>query len=129
MLEQRASRERQKPEGQAISSTNVVRKHFAKYLREGFIEKHDWVHPTTGYVFTHSEILQHLETYKALSPKYYNALYSHWLGLSPRRISERFLVSQSTLKRRWQKAVNDLLLLLLFPQLTPDDLDIYVDRV
>ena len=129
MLQQRANRERKPPEGRAISSTNIVRKDFVKYLKDRFVLEEDWVHPTTGYVFTHQEIKDHLVKYKDISPKYYNALYSHWLGLNPQEISERFLVSQSTLKRRWQKAVNDLLLLLIFPQLTPEDLDIYVDRV
>lgn len=112
-----------------ISGTNLVRKDFFRYLKTDFLENKDWEHPTTGEVFTHKQILGFLEKYKDLNPSYYNALYSTWVGLSQQDVADRYLISQSTLKRRWQKAASHLLLLMIFPKLTPDDLCIYTDRV
>jgi integrase len=106
-------------------SKDVVAKDFIRYLREDFTSKSSWVHPTTGEVYLHERILKVLENYKSIYYKNYNALFAIWLDLPRSDVSERFMISSSTLKRRWEQAAKDVILMLYFPELVPEDLKIY----
>lgn len=109
------------------ASASPITKDFVDYLRRDFRSGKDWKHPSTNKLYEHSLIKDVLEQYKSMYAKNYAALFCLWLEIPRKDVAESLMVSPSTLKRRWEQAIEDLLFLLLFPTLVPEDLKIYED--
>ena len=103
------------------SLPHPVRQSLLEYFRHRFSLRQDWKHPFTNEVYEHRRVREVLERYKHLNPENYRALWMLWTTQAPRSyIAEAFYVSGSTLRRRWDDAIDVLLFMLLFPELQPD---------
>ncbi|MGG6281744.1 hypothetical protein ACQ4M3_09260 [Leptolyngbya sp. AN03gr2] len=108
-----------------------VRQSFIIYLREAFPYKEHWEHPTNGVTYPHAVIKSALEEYREINRGYYRALWALWVSQQSREfISNHFNFSGSSVKRRWNKSIDTLILMLLFPDLKPvDAINLYHDRM
>ncbi len=102
----------------ATNSPALVRSNFLTYLKTEFPYYRNWTHPTTKEVFDYRYIKETIEEYKEYSPGFYRALWALWTTQATRAfISENFNYSGSTIRRRWDKGIDTILLMLLFPEL------------
>lgn len=107
--------------GRAVNAPSIVRKSFLLYLKTGFPYQIDWVHPSTEESYSHSLIKKKLEAYKHLSPSGYKALYVLWTTQASRSfVADRLFRSGSTIRRIWDRSIDTILVLLLFPELDPE---------
>jgi len=105
------------------NAPHIIRSSLLRYIRTEFAHGKDWHHPITGEVFTSQDIRRALEYYKGLNPENYRALWALWhTGKSRTWIAERFRYSGSSLRRRWDRSVDSLLVFLQYPDLRPEDL-------
>jgi len=107
------------------NAPDIVRDNFMKYLQSQFIHKQDWVHPTTGEVYSYDQIYKVIRQYRELDYEYnsgfnYDLLYLHWASDATRyQIAARYSFSCNSLRRRWNATIDALLLMLLYPELGP----------
>lgn len=105
------------------NAPHLIRSSLLKYIRHNFAYSQDWVHPLTRKVYAYQEVYQALEYYKTLDKDRYKALWVLWhTGRSRSWIAENFCYSASSIRRRWDKALDSILVFLDFPQLKPEDL-------
>lgn len=113
-------------EARAINSPNIIRSDFLDYLKRSFPHRLNWTHPITKEVFDYSYIKDTIEEYKYISPGFYKPLWALWTSQATRAfISEHFNYSGSTIRRRWDKSIDTILLMLIFPELKADDFKLY----
>jgi hypothetical protein len=99
-----------------------VRKSFLDYLKWGFAQKDSWKHPS-GDIYPHDNIKVALEHYKRLNPHNYRALWTRWTSDQSREfIAENFGFSSSSIRRRWDEGISTILVMLVFPELTPENI-------
>lgn len=115
----------------AVNSPSIVRTSFLTYLKTQFPYEHDWVHPTTNVVFCHELIKEVLADYKmideAVDGSSYRALWYLWSTQGTRAyIAQCLNYSSPTIKRRWDKSIDTILLMLLYPCLVPQAYSLYL---
>lgn len=109
----------------AINSPDIVRSNFFSYLKFDFMYGGDWIHPITAEHFTQGMILEKLITLKHSDPQSYKALWVLWTTHETRTfIADRLNYSGSTLRRIWDRGIDTLILLLLFPMLDVGHIDV-----
>lgn len=109
-----------------INSPHPVRSSFLNYLRSDFVYKLDWTHPETNEVFNHELIKEKLTCLKELNPRAFKLLWALWTTQkSISFFTERFLCSQTAIKRAWSKGIDTVLLMLIYPDLDPGIINIY----
>lgn len=102
----------------STAKQNEVRKSFLEYLKTEFPLEYPWVHPITKRVWTHTEIKEALLRVKELNNESYKVLWGLWTtGQTTEFLSQRFHLSTSVIKHKWEKAINLTLLLLIYPDL------------
>lgn len=112
---------RRKMKTKSTSKQNTVRKSFLEYLKNKFPLEYPWVHPTTKRVWSHKDVEAALLKVKELNNENYKVLWGLWTtGETTEFLSQRFHLSTSVIKHKWEKAVNLTLLLLLYPNLHID---------
>lgn len=107
----------------SINQPDLVRSSFAKYLKEGFPHELSWTHPCSSrkLVFSHELIKSKLEAYKLLNRGNYRALWClYTTGQSRAFIADHFNFSGSSIKRRWNRAIDCIMIMLMFPELEPE---------
>lgn len=116
-----------KPEQpQTPNSPNPIHSSLMRYFRNGFVNGEPWQHPVTGEYFDQDLIYKTLNYYKQKNYQNYRALWYLWITNSTTTaIAESLCISTSTLRRRWDAALNTLLLLLLYPELTCEEMSLY----
>jgi nucleoid DNA-binding protein len=99
---------------------NTVHFSLLAYLQSSFIWGHVWVHPISHETFSADLIKTKLVAYQHIDLDSYQKLFLVWINLNDRhRTAESFGWSEQVLYEGWKKALNGLLLLLLFPELDP----------
>ena len=97
-----------------------VRKSFLDYLKWGFPSKEDWSAPN-NVVYKFNDIKVALAHYRRLNPHNYRALWTRWTSDQSREfIAENFGFSSSSIRRRWDEGISTILVMLQFPELTPE---------
>lgn len=110
----------------APNSPNVVHLSLLNYFRNKFALGEDWIHPVTGQRFSHSRVKECLAYYRKNNRKNYKALWLLWISnATTSYIADNLNISASTLRRRWDAAINVILLLLLYPELTCEEMALY----
>ncbi len=110
----------------ATNSPNLVRSHFLTYLKTDFVYKVAWKHPVTGSEFSFEDIHARLKEFAQLDPVGHKVLWYLWTTQKSRVfISDKLNLSASTVKRRLDKAVNTVLLMLLLPELKPENFELF----
>lgn len=105
------------------NAPHLIRSSLLKYIRHGFAYGLDWTHPLTGTTYEYGDVRQALEYYQKLNRENYKALWALWhTGQSRSWIAEKFCYSGSSIRRRWDKAIDSLLVFLDFPTLKPEDM-------
>lgn len=105
------------------NAPHLIRSNLLRYIRSGFGYQQDWEHPITGEVYTYEQIHKALQYYLNLNRENYKALWALWhTGQSRSWIAEKFCYSGSSIRRRWDKALDSLLVFLNYPELSPGDL-------
>jgi hypothetical protein len=100
---------------------NIIRSSFLDYLRDDFAFGKDWVHPTSKVVVSHELIKDKLLQYKKQQPENHLLLWSLVTNQQTREIiSLHRRLSTSSVQRRWNKAISNILTACLFPELEPD---------
>jgi hypothetical protein len=118
--------ENPKEDKKAPNSPSVVRASFLTYLRVMFPYTKDWKHPTTGDIFTHALIERRLRQLKKTDPNGYRALWLLWTSQGTRSfIADQLHCSGPTIKRRWDRSIDTLLLMLIFPDLVPEAFSLF----
>jgi len=108
------------------NSPNKIRTSFISYLMTEFPHQQSWTHPTTLQEFSHSSILSILSRYKQTNPERYKALYVLFTTQKTRAfVAERLFISSSTVRRHWDKAIDTVMVMLLYPELEADTLSLY----
>lgn len=99
-----------------------VRKSFLDYLKWGFPSKEDW-HAPNRVVYKFQDIKIALGHYRRLNPHNYRALWTRWTSDQSREfIAENFGFSSSSIRRRWDEGISTILVMLQFPDLTPENI-------
>lgn len=99
---------------------DTIRTSFINYLRHEYPYKESWTHPITKTVYPFKLIQASLEAYKELNRESYRALWALWTSQQSRAfIAEHFNYSSSSLKRKWNKAIDTVLLIMYFPGVHP----------
>jgi len=120
-----ATKEETEQLAKAKNSPDEVRNSFIKYLRTEFGYGCDWTHPITGVVFKHSLIKEKLQEYMKYNEEYYSCLWALWTTRQSRaKIASYFHHSASTIKRRWKAAIDIIMIMLLYPELNANLLDL-----
>lgn len=110
----------------AKNSPNIVRNSLLNYLKHEFPYEENWVHPVTQEEFSSALIKQNIEKFKTLNPQGYKALWILFTTSATRTfIAYRMMISTSTLRRIWDNALDSILLMLIYPSLIPDKVDIF----
>jgi hypothetical protein len=105
----------------AKNTPDKVRSSFVDYLQEEFVYGLPWVHPITKQEFERKEVDFALNIYKDYAPTLYNALRFLWLSQYDRAtIARQFNVSSSSIRRSWNRAIDGVLLIMLYPHLNPE---------
>lgn len=108
------------------NSPHVIRSSFMNYLKNDFMYKRDWQHPVSKEIYTHENIRLVLHKYMYISPQIYKALHALWIGSSSREtLANLFSYSPSTIRRKWDTGINMIILMLGWPELVVNDLQIY----
>ena len=98
-------------------------------MRTEFPYKKDWKHPSTGIVFTHADIKRVLQDYMKMDSMGYKALWYLWTTQGTRSfVAEMINFSSPTVRRMWNKSINTLMLMLLFPELKPESFVLFNGR-
>lgn len=99
-----------------------VRKSFLEYLKWNYALKESWTHPN-GKVYEYVNVSQCLSQYKALNKHNYRALWVRWTSDQSREfIADHFGFSSSSIKRRWDESISTILVMLEFPEHTPEQI-------
>jgi len=99
---------------------NPVHYSLLAYLQSSFIWGHSWEHPISHETYSPELIRTKLLAYKHIDLVSYQKLFLVWVNLKDRRPrAKRFGWSEESLYEGWKKALNGVLLLLLFPELDP----------
>lgn len=99
---------------------NIVRKSFLTYLREQLPYGKDWQHPITKELFSHQLVRERLEFFRKNYPENFSILWGLWTNQKSRRtLSKHHCFSANTVQRRWDASIDNILTLLLFPDLEP----------
>lgn len=99
---------------------NPVHYSLLAYLQSTFIWGHPWSHPISHETYPAELIRSKLLAYKHIDLESYQKLFLVWVNLKDRRPrAKQFGWSEQSLYDGWKKALNGVLLLLLFPELDP----------
>jgi len=99
---------------------DTIRTSFISYLRHSYPYKESWTHPITKCVYPFKLVQASLEAYKELNRENYRALWALWTSQQSRAfIAEHFNYSSSSLKRKWNKTIDTVLLIMYFPGVHP----------
>jgi nucleoid DNA-binding protein len=110
----------------AENAPNIVRSSFLQYLRTHFVYGLPWKHPVTGTEFDKDQVVQRLKEYSSLDPSGYKVLWYIWTTQKSRVfIADALSLSTSTVKRRQNKAADTVLLMLLLPELKPENFELF----
>lgn len=97
-----------------------IQRSFLKYLQNDLIWDQDWEHPLTNQVIAAEQVRAALSKYRQLNILSYQLLFLVWLGTGHRQIKLKYYqINEQELYVEWTRAVNNILLLLLFPELDP----------
>lgn len=111
-----------------VSSQHLVRKSFLHYLKNDFPYGVDWIHPSSKEVWSSEQIKDTLVRVKRLNPENYKVLWALWMTKETNEfIARRLCYSTTVIKKKWEKAINAVMILLLYPDLDDELLDIYND--
>lgn len=103
------------------NSPSIVRSSFLLYLRTGFPYQQPWRHPCSNIEYGADLIQRRLSEFKKINPKGYRAFWYLWTCQGTRStVATNLMISGTTLKRLWDKSTDTLILMLLFPDLTPE---------
>jgi hypothetical protein len=110
----------------SANSPSIVRASFLTYLRIAFPYSKDWKHPTTNHIYEHSLIEKRLKEFKELNPGGYRVLWYLWTSQGTRSfIADQMHCSGPTIKRRWDRSIDTVLLMLIFPDLMPSSFTLF----
>jgi hypothetical protein len=105
---------------EAKNSPNIIRRSFLNYLRTEFPYGESWIHPVNNNKIEHALIKRVLTDYMKMDCLGYKALWYLWTTQGTRSfIAEQLNFSAPTVKRKWDKSINTIMHMLLFPELTP----------
>lgn len=97
------------------------------YLYRDFKYQLPWKHPATKVEYSHADIVKALLILKEFDPQGYLIVWIVWVSVKSRaRLAKRLNLNYEQLYTKWLKAVDTLLLVIAYPQLTPTNLDILV---
>lgn len=109
------------------NSPHLIRTSFLTYLQHLFPYNEPWTHPVTQVTYSHELIKRRLSEFKKItendsrSLNDYRALWYLWSRQNSRSsIAESLFISSSTLRRSWDRSIDTILLMLLFPDLVPE---------
>lgn len=109
----------------ANNAPNKVRRSFLNYLKKEFPYSKSWTHPTGG-IHSHELIKKVLLDYKKMDQVGYRALWYLWTTQGTRSfVADRLNFSSPTIKRKWDKSINIIMLMLLFSDLQPESFVLY----
>jgi hypothetical protein len=101
-----------------------IKKSLMKHLQGKFAHKIPWTHPVSGRVFTHEELEREIRAYRNYTTyENWRALWCLWINGDSRSVAASFNFSESTLKRRWDRSLDSILLLLHYPDLKPEEIE------
>lgn len=105
----------------AANAPHIVRTSLLTYLKEEFEYELDWIHPITFKRYSSESIFAALKILKEVNERGYRILYASWTsGLTCSMLADRFFYSATTVKRHIEKSLDILVLLLFFPDLHID---------
>lgn len=108
------------------NAPDLVRSSFLQYLKTEFPYSMDWSHPVTKTTYSCESIKQKLEALKVCNPQTYKALWALWTTRATRAfLAERLNYSGSTIRRLWDRGIDTVLLMLLYPDLDPGIFQLY----
>lgn len=97
------------------------------YLYRDFKYQLPWKHPATRVEYSHADIIKALLILKEFDPQGYLIVWILWVSVKSRsRLAKRLSLNYEQLYTKWLKAVDTLLLVIAYPQLTPTNLDLLV---
>jgi len=103
------------------TSPHLISSSLFNYLKTDFVNGEPWIHPTKGTVYSSKLIEEKLLIVRKARPECYKVLYAMWTTNTGKLLmAEKFFISQSTIKRRADTAINTLLLLIMYPNLEPE---------
>lgn len=109
------------PVSRPKNTPDKVRSSFLNYLQVEFVYGDSWEHPITKEVYDKEQIQKALSIYKNYAPSLYNALRFLWVSQYNRAtIARHFNVSSSSIRRTWNKAIDSIILIILYPELDPN---------
>lgn len=102
---------------------NAVNNSLYFYLRKYYYyEGNDWINPTSGEVFSKSDIKKALDIIKGLNPLGYKVLWSlYTTGGTKSSISRRHQMSLGRYKILAERTIDTLVLIVHHPELVPDE--------
>ena len=105
-----------------IKDISLVQLHFLVYLQQEFPYSSSWVNPISKREHQAARVREVLElAYSRVCPENFTCLYLLWVGCNKRRelaVLEGY--TPELLRRSWGRAVDSILLLLEFPEITPN---------
>lgn len=110
------------------NSPHLIRSGFINYLKNEFGCGAPWIHPNSGEEFDSALIRAKIKDLKHMMPRSYTALWLMWTTNASRSfIADQLHMSAPTIKRKWDQAINIVLLMLAYPELTPPAYRLYAD--
>lgn len=104
---------------------HLIRNSMFDYLKQDFPYGKDWIHPVTYTRYRHSTMETALKLLREVNPQAYKILWAMWTSRKGSKIlADGFFFSPTTLKRHCEKAIDILALLLFFPDLHIELLEI-----
>lgn len=108
------------------NSPDQVRSSFLHYLKTQFPYGTCWQHPVTSKTFDAVLIKEKLEALKSCNPQTYKALWALWTTRATRSfLAERLNYSGSTIRRLWDRGIDTVLLMLIYPELDAGVFQLY----
>lgn len=113
-------------EQEQISRRHLVRKSFLNYLKNEFPYECDWVHPTSHKLWKCSQIKEALSRIKRLNPENYKVLWALWMTRETTEfLAQRFCYSTTVIKKKWERAISTVMVLLIYPELDDEQIALY----
>jgi hypothetical protein len=110
----------------AKNSPSEIRTSFINYLQHDFPHANDWEHPSTQVIYSHKDVEEKLMAFKKIDSQRYRALWYLWTTQETRAyIANALNFSPPTIKRMWSSSIDTVLLMLLYPHLTPEHFSLF----
>jgi nucleoid DNA-binding protein len=105
-----------------LKDISLVQLDFLVYLQQEFPYNKLWVNPISKREHPANKVKEVLElTYSKICPEEFTCLYLLWVGCNKRReLAVLKGYTPELLRRSWGRAVDSILLLLEFPEITPN---------